>query len=244
MAITVVCTCGKQLQVKDEYAGKRGKCSACGSVLVIPSPTLSELFDPFGNPQWARPNAPEPLRADETLDAKAKNSREYLLWAGFAVGLVSLVVGLIFSFNKHQRDSAYREVARLVEEARESASRSKWDEAIEQTRVGLNTKNATQKDEARQLLAELEMSKAIEHAERDFSSAKKALDAGQTDEAMRLLKLYQGNSYAVNTSEAKKLSNSIEFLSSDAKARDILERTNDAELGSVDNHPGEMERMG
>jgi DNA-directed RNA polymerase subunit RPC12/RpoP len=36
MAIKVACACGKKLSVKDEHAGKRVKCPACGSVLVIP----------------------------------------------------------------------------------------------------------------------------------------------------------------------------------------------------------------
>ncbi|MEX2092531.1 MAG: hypothetical protein WD971_07625 [Pirellulales bacterium] len=33
--ITFSCECGKRHQVKDELAGKRGKCS-CGKTLVIP----------------------------------------------------------------------------------------------------------------------------------------------------------------------------------------------------------------
>jgi hypothetical protein len=36
MAITMVCECGKRLSVKDEHAGKRGKCPACQRVLRIP----------------------------------------------------------------------------------------------------------------------------------------------------------------------------------------------------------------
>ena len=38
MAIEMQCECGKQFQVKDEHAGMRGKCPACGSVLAIPVP--------------------------------------------------------------------------------------------------------------------------------------------------------------------------------------------------------------
>jgi hypothetical protein len=37
--ISVACRCGKQFKVKDEHAGKRGKCPACGDLLVIPGPS-------------------------------------------------------------------------------------------------------------------------------------------------------------------------------------------------------------
>jgi hypothetical protein len=43
MAIIVTCTCGKQFKVKDELAGKRGKCAACGRVLSVP--TLASSAD-------------------------------------------------------------------------------------------------------------------------------------------------------------------------------------------------------
>lgn len=37
MPIRVSCSCGKTLQVSDEYAGRRGKCPACGSDLQVPA---------------------------------------------------------------------------------------------------------------------------------------------------------------------------------------------------------------
>ena len=54
MAISVTCECGKQFKVKDELAGKRGKCSSCGQVLSIP--TLASSADP-------EKATPAPLRA-------------------------------------------------------------------------------------------------------------------------------------------------------------------------------------
>ncbi|GIW81826.1 MAG: hypothetical protein KatS3mg105_3633 [Gemmatales bacterium] len=52
MPIRVKCTnreCGKVLTVKDELAGKRGKCPACGKILSIPAPVEE---DPgFGPPE-------------------------------------------------------------------------------------------------------------------------------------------------------------------------------------------------
>jgi len=38
MAIAFRCECGKQLQVRDELAGKKARCPGCGTVLAVPSP--------------------------------------------------------------------------------------------------------------------------------------------------------------------------------------------------------------
>lgn len=38
MPITLKCGCGKTLQVRDELAGKRARCPACGKIVPIPSP--------------------------------------------------------------------------------------------------------------------------------------------------------------------------------------------------------------
>ena len=45
MAISVTCVCGKQFKVKDELAGKRGKCAACGQVLSIPTLASSAALE-------------------------------------------------------------------------------------------------------------------------------------------------------------------------------------------------------
>ena len=36
MAITFACTCGKKLQAREEFAGRKMKCPKCGTVLQIP----------------------------------------------------------------------------------------------------------------------------------------------------------------------------------------------------------------
>lgn len=36
MSIAVTCQCGESFRVKDEYAGKKGKCPACGHTLFVP----------------------------------------------------------------------------------------------------------------------------------------------------------------------------------------------------------------
>ncbi len=43
MAIQFQCSCGKAFRVKDELAGKTGKCPNCGAVLEVPSPSMAIL---------------------------------------------------------------------------------------------------------------------------------------------------------------------------------------------------------
>lgn len=46
MTIPFACSCGKSFQAKDEFAGKRTKCPACGQVLVIPQPSRADAPPP------------------------------------------------------------------------------------------------------------------------------------------------------------------------------------------------------
>lgn len=59
MALLVGCKCGKQFKVKDEHAGRKGRCPACGTQLTVPAtraaerkpatvPTASKLVQPSG----------------------------------------------------------------------------------------------------------------------------------------------------------------------------------------------------
>jgi hypothetical protein len=41
MPIQFQCTCGKQLQAQEEYAGRQTRCPGCGSTLTIPGPTAT-----------------------------------------------------------------------------------------------------------------------------------------------------------------------------------------------------------
>ncbi len=47
MSIEVGCSCGRMFKAKDEHAGRRAKCPACGTILVVPRPS-SELFSGIG----------------------------------------------------------------------------------------------------------------------------------------------------------------------------------------------------
>jgi hypothetical protein len=84
MPITFSCACGKTLRVKDELAGKRVKCPACGGVATAPAAeTAFEVFEEPPPPPprpVARPVA-RPAAMDEDDDeprpAKAKKAESY-----------------------------------------------------------------------------------------------------------------------------------------------------------------------
>ena len=68
MAIRVTCTCGKQFQVKEELAGKRGKCAACGQVLSIPAiPSSAALEKAIPAPLRACPACWEALQPNAVI---------------------------------------------------------------------------------------------------------------------------------------------------------------------------------
>jgi hypothetical protein len=67
MPISLTCTCGKQLRLKDEAAGKKGKCPACGAIFQIPAaggsaPAAHERPTPPATPRVAEPRAPDSNR--------------------------------------------------------------------------------------------------------------------------------------------------------------------------------------
>ena len=43
MPISFACPKGHQLQVKDEFAGKKAKCPKCGAMMVVPAPAKPEV---------------------------------------------------------------------------------------------------------------------------------------------------------------------------------------------------------
>jgi hypothetical protein len=58
MSIKFLCpSCKKVVSVKDEYAGKKGKCPHCGNVLTVPAPTRPPTS---AKPQAAKPPTPPP----------------------------------------------------------------------------------------------------------------------------------------------------------------------------------------
>jgi prepilin-type processing-associated H-X9-DG protein len=63
MPISVTCECGKQLQAKDEFAGRRTSCPNCGRELVIPS--LGNEPNPYLSGPTFEPGPPKVVIADQ-----------------------------------------------------------------------------------------------------------------------------------------------------------------------------------
>ncbi len=62
MPVVVECECGKKLRAPDDAVGRRAKCPACGSVMVIAAPEPLPV-EPL--PVEEIPEEPEPARASE-----------------------------------------------------------------------------------------------------------------------------------------------------------------------------------
>lgn len=60
MAITFGCACGRSITVKDEFAGKKGKCPSCGQIVEVPAP------------EEPKAPAPEVAAVDEEIEAASK----------------------------------------------------------------------------------------------------------------------------------------------------------------------------
>jgi hypothetical protein len=78
VAIQFTCTCGKKLQIKDEFAGQEGVCPACGQTLHIPAhdgapvavPRSGPPPLPAGKPPPLPPTLPPPLPRRGPYDAQ------------------------------------------------------------------------------------------------------------------------------------------------------------------------------
>jgi len=98
MAIYAVCECGKPLRFKDEAAGRRVKCPACGTMLTVPGrapeakapvdPRLESALNLAAATEKAAAAAPAPKRPPIAL-------RKVVVAAGIGVGAAAAIVGLI-----------------------------------------------------------------------------------------------------------------------------------------------------
>jgi RsiW-degrading membrane proteinase PrsW (M82 family) len=140
MAIKFSCACGKEFQAKDELAGRRAKCPACGNILTIPRPAAAPaepdiygLADPdpqpamrpVARPAVAVPSTYHPTSVAPKTPARAKkpgrpeplaegsSPREYLYWV-----LVLALVPLVFSvFGKGQEKKVEERLQATIEKA-------------------------------------------------------------------------------------------------------------------------------
>lgn len=99
MPLAVKCRCGKLLQVNEEFAGKRVKCPACGTILAIPTAAApAKADDPLGlgdldlsspalggRPLPSFPAAPLPAKS-YAPPSRGGSSGNVLLWVLLGVG--------------------------------------------------------------------------------------------------------------------------------------------------------------
>jgi hypothetical protein len=71
MVIEVLCSCGRRYQTGSEHAGKRTKCPACGSAVLVPQAAEEEGLVPLDADEKAMPEEEGlvPLDADEKATA-------------------------------------------------------------------------------------------------------------------------------------------------------------------------------
>lgn len=118
MPIDLTCSCGKQLRVADEHAGRQGRCPICGAVLDIPErqavvsgvelPPLEAPPATIIRPIW--PEAAEPESPDEAVTARPTEPAElrfgeleisrpvYRLFSPGTVGVTAFLGGPLGAF--------------------------------------------------------------------------------------------------------------------------------------------------
>src|SRR4051812_1508651 len=101
MSISLQCTnCGKTSKAKEELAGKRVKCPACGQVIMVsavcpPSQTTatSALPGKLPDDNTGKPPAPPPLPVVAPPPLPARPERRRVRWPWYAgIGAVTLCV--------------------------------------------------------------------------------------------------------------------------------------------------------
>jgi hypothetical protein len=112
MPISVKCpnrTCGKTMNVKDQFAGKMGKCPACGTPVKVPAaPQLEELEEeveqrltpapPAAGPDWGRVADAAPSDEEKPVIRRrpAMNDRNQTLLCSGMGALVVVAVSTFF----------------------------------------------------------------------------------------------------------------------------------------------------
>jgi hypothetical protein len=123
MAIIVACKCGKSFQTKDEFAGKTGKCPACGQPILIQA-----AITPFATAAVPTPPLPpeqEPInaRAAAVLEAREKQAevdRRFLIKMGLVATGVLTVIALGYGLSISMSNSSNSEAAKIDPPKKES----------------------------------------------------------------------------------------------------------------------------
>src|SRR5256885_32831 len=72
MPTVVACSCGQQVQVRDDWQGRQVRCPVCGSPLTVPSPVTAvppaPPPPPPSSPAAAPPPVPPPVPLGRALE--------------------------------------------------------------------------------------------------------------------------------------------------------------------------------
>jgi len=71
MPIIALCKCGRTLNARDEFSGKRASCPTCGGVVQIPKKGPKPVQAVVGSQSVSSAIPPEPIEITEFLDPPA-----------------------------------------------------------------------------------------------------------------------------------------------------------------------------
>jgi RsiW-degrading membrane proteinase PrsW (M82 family) len=128
MSISFPCVCGKRLRAKEEWAGKRLKCPACGSPVVVPQAPAPPDPEPAPPPEPVRPARPAPVptaapaaaleRYKHLLADKPERSwGDYAYWA-LLLALVPLLLSLLVKEGEPVGERLERTIAKAPAEVK------------------------------------------------------------------------------------------------------------------------------
>jgi hypothetical protein len=220
MSIEVACRCGKTFKARDQHAGLRAKCPACGAILDIPRAPSEPPAIPVEDRKPDGGQDPVPYA----------ESREPLIWISFAAGLIIFVLVGILLINRSQRNVANREVEDNVRAASAFMSENRHEEAIGLLETTLGIRNATNLASARLLLDKAREAKADHDDSRLIEKAERLLSDGNTEAAVDSLKARLTAMRDPNKSRAMAIIESVHRASSDTAVLNELSKLTYAEL--------------
>lgn len=180
MPITVNCECGHQFRVRDEYAGKKAQCPACGEPVMIPlatfqSPMMNESPGDF--PQYQGGPAPATFPGARRGGAWFGNINSGLFGLGRLSGLACLLVGLLFVLLARGCDSLSTHSAAAAQ-ARYTLAQNEFNAEWEDDR---NELRDTIEDKQKEL-DDVETPAEADKLRKEIEEAQKDLDEKNEDE--------------------------------------------------------------
>lgn len=106
-------SCGRPMGVRDEHAGRQGKCS-CGAIVRIPNPerpTLTSLPNRISPAVLKKSHRGPPKGAQSSAalnDGRWSRADKLLLWGGLVVGVLVIAPLIILAVIQAERDAVRR----------------------------------------------------------------------------------------------------------------------------------------